>query len=321
VSTPTARVTSVIVPVYRNEATLDELVERLEGLAMPAGVELRAVFVVDGSPDRSEARLRARLASSSLRSTLVVLSRNFGSFAAIREGLRHAEGDFFAVMAADLQEPPELVQTFVEQLADGDVDLVLGAREGRADPAAAKATATMFWRIYRRFVQPEMPAGGVDVFGCNAAVRDTILRLGEANSSLVGLLLWIGFRTATVGYERLPRAGGGPSAWTFRKKVRYMSDSVFSFTDLPIHLLLFTGLFGCVAVTVVAVVVLVAWAAGLIEVVGYTPLMLSILFVGGLLTFGLGIVGSYVWRTYENTKGRPLAIARAVDHYGDPDRG
>jgi glycosyltransferase involved in cell wall biosynthesis len=311
---PGVRTVSVVIPVYKNEGSLDELVGRLESLALPSDVRLQAVFVVDGSPDRSEEVLRTRLRSSPLRSALVVLARNFGSFAAIRAGLEEADGDYFAVMAADLQEPPELVVSFVEQLEAGGVDLVLGRREGRAaDPLVSRASSGTFWWVYRRFVQPSMPPGGVDVFGCNRAVRDAILTLREANSSLVGLLLWVGFRVGTVGYERLPRADGGKSSWTFRKKLRYMSDSIFSFTDLPIHVLLFVGFFGCVSVTVAALVVLVAWAAGWVEVAGYTPLMLAILFVGGLLTFGLGIVGSYVWRTYENTKRRPLAIARSVE--------
>jgi glycosyltransferase involved in cell wall biosynthesis len=321
VSTSERRVACVIVPVYKNEGTLDELVDRLEALELPDEVDLAAVFVVDGSPDRSEEILRRRLDRSSLDASLVVLSRNFGSFAAIRAGLARAEGDYFTVMAADLQEPPELVVSFVERLESGEVDLVMGRREGRADPLLSRTSASAFWWTYRRFVQPTMPAGGVDVFGCNQVVRRAILDLPEANSSLVGQLLWIGFRTTTVGYERLPRGDEGPSSWTFRKKLRYMSDSVFSFTDLPVHLLLFTGFFGCVTVTLVGLVVLIAWAAGVIDVAGYTPLMLSILFIGGLLTFGLGIIGSYVWRTYENTKQRPLAIEQSVDRYGERPHG
>jgi hypothetical protein len=159
-----------------------------------------------------------------------------------------------------------------------------------------------------------MPPGGVDVFACNQAVRSAILELREANSSLVGLLIWLGFRRATVGYERQERTEG-TSGWTLSKKVRYMADSIFSFTDLPIRLLLVVGVFGCVSVVVGAVVVLLAWAFSEIEVPGYTPLILSILFIGFLVTFSLGIVGSYVWRTYDNTKRRPLTVRRSTDHF------
>jgi glycosyltransferase involved in cell wall biosynthesis len=308
------RVVSVVIPVYKNEASLPELLERLGALEVPAHVECRAVFVVDGSPDRSAELLRERLSKWDRSATLVVLSRNFGSFAAIRAGLEAADGDYFAVMAADLQEPPELVPSFVEELESDEVDLVLGERKGRADPLGSRLSSGLFWWFYRKFVQSSMPPGGVDVFACNRKVRDAILQMREANSSLVGLLLWVGFRRTTVRYERLAREHG-KSSWTLAKKLRYMTDSIFSFTDLPIRVLLFTGFFGCVAVVAIAIAVLVSWAADVVDVPGYTPIMLSILFVGGLLTFGLGIVGSYVWRTFDNTKRRPLTIEQSVEHY------
>lgn len=308
------RVLSVVVPVYKNEGSLPALLDRLAALRFGPGVECRAVFVIDGSPDRSEELLRARLPGWPLASTLVVLSRNFGSFAAIRAGIEAADGDYCAVMAADLQEPFELLVDFLERLESGHVDLVLGERTGRADPLSSRATSRTFWRIYRRFVQPDMPPGGVDVFACNRAVRSAILELQEANSSLVGLLIWLGFRRATVGYERQERTEG-TSGWTFARKVRYMADSIFSFTDLPIRLLLAVGVFGCVSVVAAAFAVLLAWAFSGIEVPGYTPLILSILFIGFLVTFSLGIVGSYVWRTYDNTKRRPLTIRRSTDHF------
>jgi len=310
----TSRVLSIVVPVYKNEESLPELLDQLSALEFPATIECRAVFVVDGSPDQSAELLRERLAKWDRPATLVVLSRNFGSFAAIRAGLEAAEGDYFAVIAADLQEPPELVLSFVDELESGETDLVLGERQGRADPFVSRVTAAVFWWLYRRFVQSTMPRGGVDVFACTAAVRHSILEMREANSSLVGLLLWVGFRRSTVAYQRRPREHG-TSAWTLTKKLRYMTDSIFSFTDLPIRLLLFVGFFGCLAVVAISIAVVLSWAFGVIDVPGYTPIMLSILFVGGLLTFGLGIVGSYVWRTYDNTKRRPLTIEQSVEYY------
>lgn len=311
---PARRVCSVVVPVYRNEDTLADLLDRLGALAAALPVELRCVFVVDGSPDRSAEVLAKALDGWEVPSTLVVLSRNFGSFAAIRAGLARARGDYFAVMAADLQEPPELLVSFVELLERGDVDLVLGERTGRDDPLAARAGAAAFWGVYRRIVQPEMPPGGVDVFACNDAVRSAILAMHESNTSLVGQLLWIGFRRATVPYRRLARPSGR-SAWTTRKKLRYMADSVFSFTDLPIRVLLAVGTLGTVLIPVIGAVVLAAWLLGAIDVPGYTPLMLAVLLVGGIVTLGLGVVGSYVWRTFENTKGRPLVIEQAVREF------
>jgi len=305
---------TVVIPVYRNEGSIPRLCDQLEELRLPEGVALHVVFVVDGSPDRSTAVLEDRLARWSIPATLVLLARNFGSFAAIRAGLAAAEGDFFAVIAADLQEPPSLVPSFLAELRSGDVDLVLGSRESRADPRSNRAAADAFWRFYRRWVQPDMPVGGVDVFACNDAVRRTVLELEESNSSLVGQLLWIGYRRTTVGYDRLARTDG-ESAWTLSKKLRYLSDSIFSFTDLPIRLLLAVGLIGCVGVVLAAAAVLTAWVLDLTDVPGYTPIMLAVLLVGFIVTLGLGIVGSYVWRAYENTKQRPLTITQWVKEF------
>jgi len=219
------------------------------------------------------------------------------------------------VMAADLQEPPELIDEFFAVLRRGEADVVVGERTGRADPALSRAGSSAFWRTYRRLVQPDMPAGGVDVFAVDEPARRALLGMDESNSSLVGLLIWMGFRRTGVPYERRPRPSGR-SGWTFTKKVRYMADSVFSFTDLPIRLLLLVGLWGTIGTLAASVVVLVAWITDRITVPGYTPLMLGLLLASALIISALGIIGSYVWRTFENTKHRPSAIVRGIDRFG-----
>jgi len=305
---------SVVVPVYRNEKMLPAVVERLKDMNKLLGGEVEAVFVVDGSPDNSYNVLRQILPASGLTSELVCLSRNFGSFAAIRQGLAVAQGPFFAVMAADLQEPSDLIVEFFRMLSGGSVDVTVGVRTGRSDPLLSSVSSRLFWWAYRKLIQPEVPQGGVDVFGCNAAVRDALLQLGESNSSLVGLLFWLGFRRENVPYERLPRAHGS-SGWTFRRKVRYLFDSAFSFTDLPITALLSVGVFGIVGSVGLALFVLTMKLVGAISVPGYTPIVLVQMFTLGVTMFGLGIVGSYVWRTFENSKGRPLYVPLSRESY------
>jgi len=196
---------SLVIPVYNNEESLPRLLREVGELApkMPGGLEV--VFVVDGSPDGSLAFLRKQLPTWGVPSQLIELSRNFGSFAAIAAGLRQGNGEFFAVISADLQEPPALALTFQEILAAGTADVVLGTRARRADPWLSQAVSGVFWSLYRRFVLPEMPRGGVDVFGCTRAVRDQLVQLREANTNLVALLLWLGFRRQWVPYDRRPR--------------------------------------------------------------------------------------------------------------------
>jgi glycosyltransferase involved in cell wall biosynthesis len=309
---------SVVVPVYGNVETLAELVGRLESVSRRLGGGLEAIFVIDGSPDDSGALLRTLLRDSPLRSRLAWHSRNFGAFAAVRTGLGLANGRCIAVMAADLQEPVELLEEFHAALADGRHDVALGVRRSRRDPVVSQLGSSWFWAIYTRWVQPQMPRGGVDVFACTPQVRDALLALEESNTSLVGLLIWLGFRRVEVPYDRQPRLHGS-SAWTARKKVRYLLDSVYSFTDLPINLLLGVGVSGVLLSLICALVVFVTWMLGDIKVAGYTPLMLTLLVMGSLTLSGLGVVGSYVWRTYENSKRRPGAVKTLVEDFDAPD--
>ena len=306
---------SLVVPVYRNEASIGDLVAAVERLNALHGGSLEAVFVVDGSPDRSHELLRARLADAALPSQLLLLSRNFGSFAAIRAGLAAARGEQFAIMAADLQEPESLIVEFFRALDAGDCDVVLGVRTARGDPLASRLASALFWGSYRRFVQREIPPGGVDVFACNRAFRDHLLALDEAHTSLVGQVIWLGFRRRQVAYARLPRRHGR-SAWTWSRKLAYLTDSLFSFSDLPIRALTWAGLAGLVLSSVVALVVLVARITGQISVPGYAATVLTIVFFASLNSFGLGIIGGYTWRAYENVKRRPSAIVMSAQRFG-----
>jgi polyisoprenyl-phosphate glycosyltransferase len=300
---------SLVIPVYNNEENLSRLFGELETLASRLSNELEVLFVVDGPTDRSLQRLQSHLPSWSVRAQLLELSRNFGSFAAIAAGLSRAGGDSIAVMAADLQEPPELVLEFHRILTSGGADVVFGVRTGRGDPWWSRWLSGAFWGLYRRFVLPDMPRGGVDVFACTREVRDEVLALKEANTNLIALVLWVGFRRAFVPYERRPRLEGR-SGWTFGRKLRYALDSVFSFTDLPVRALLILGSAGTAFAVFAGVTVFLMWLLGRIPVLGYTPLMLVTTFFGGLTALGLGIVGQYLWLSLQNARRRPAFIVR-----------
>ncbi|MPT20879.1 MAG: glycosyltransferase [Pseudomonas sp.] len=311
---------TLVIPVYRNESNLPDLLTAVADLNLQLEGELEVVFVIDGSPDRCYEILRDTLPSQPFRSKLVLLSKNFGSFMAIRTGLQHGSGDRYAVMAADLQEPPELVLEMNRVLLRQNTDVVVGVREGREDPWASRTASKIFWGLYRRYVIPEIPPGGVDMFACNKAFRDTLLTLDERHSSLIAQIFWLGYRREVVTYSRRERIHG-KSAWTLRKKVNYLMDSVFSFTDLPIRLLTRVGAFGSSLAALFGLFTVIAKLHGMIEVPGYAMIMLAITFLGCLNLLGLGIVGSYAWRTYENTKNRPLAIPMRVEDFGDSNEG
>jgi glycosyltransferase involved in cell wall biosynthesis len=296
----------LVVPVFNNAASIGELVAAIERIASRVEGELETVFVIDGSPDNSQELLLSALGERGARARVVEHSRNFGAFSAIRTGMRLARGRYVAVMAADLQEPPDLVIEFFARLASGRVDVVAGERTSRND--RGDRASKLYWRLYSRFVMSEIPPDGVDVFACTAAVRDVVCSLEEIHTSLVGQLFWVGFRRELVPYDRLPRPG--KSGWSLRRKFRYLSDSVFAFTDLPVRLLWIVGLVGITLGVIVGAVVLVARATNSITVPGYAATVLILVFFLSLNSLGLGIIGSYVWRAYETIKRRPGAIVR-----------
>jgi len=300
---------SLVIPVYNNLESLPRLLRELEAFSERLPDDLEVVFVVDGATDGSDRYLREHLPTWRVASRLIELSRNFGSFPAIAGGLEQASGDVIAVMAADLQEPVDLILEFQRLLASQEADVVFGVRKRRGDPFWSRWLSEIFWRLYRRFVVSDMPQGGVDVFGCTRQVRDRLMELKESHTNLVALVLWVGFRRSFVPYDRQPRLEGR-SQWTVGRKLRYAVDSVFSFTDLPIRALLFLGVAGTAFAVAAALTVFVMWALGRIPVLGYTPLMLVITFFGGLTALGLGIVGQYLWLSLQNTRRRPNYIVK-----------
>lgn len=309
-STRPARL-SLIVPVYGNQDNIPSLVAAIEDLNERLNGRLEAVFVVDGSPDLSAQRLLEARAGFGFAHKIALHSRNFGSFTAIRTGLELATGEHFAAMAADLQEPPELILRFFEILESGESDVVFGQRTGRSDSLVRDALSASFWWLYRKLVIAEIPRGGVDIFACNRAARDVLLTIREPNSSLIAQLFWIGFRRSFVPYERRKREIG-KSSWGLARRLRYMMDSIFSFSDLPIIILLWFGVLGCVMSLAFGLIVVIARLFGLIQEPGYATIVLLLTFFGSASLAVQGVLGSYLWRTFENTKQRPLRIVSSL---------
>ena len=306
---------SVVIPVFKNEEFIPLLIAEFCRIANVIAERFHMttefIFVVDGSPDNSYSLLCDLLPKAPFPSQLVLHSRNFGSLAAIRSGLQAGRGAYFGITAADLQEPPELLIDFLGPLASNAADVVIGRREGREDPLAVRIPASIFWQFYRTFVNPEIPPGGVDIFGCNRRVRNELLQLKELHSSLVGLLYWIGFRREETPYSRRARAYG-KSAWTWRKRFTYLLDSVFAFTDLPLRLLALVGILGLVFGVGYGVVTVALKLLGEIEAPGYAATIIAITFFGSLNTLGIAIAGAYAWRANENAKHRPLSVIQAT---------
>lgn len=302
---------SIIVPVYQNEDSIPKLLINLSTLSEKLNHDLEVIFVIDGSMDKSQDLIVIGCQDMKFKSQIIIHSKNFGSFAAITTGLKYDNSEYSSTYSADCQEPTSLIENFYEILEKDKVDVVFGQRLVRQDNILSKIFSNLFWKIYRTTIDSDMPKGGVDIFGCNRAFRNELVKLEESRSSLIALAFWLGFERRTVKYSRLAREAG-KSTWTFRKKLNYFLDSLFSFTDLPIRVLLSGGAIGVILSLVLGSVILILSLYGDIKVPGYSPTVLLILFFGALNIFGIGLVGSYAWRAYENSKKRPNAVVSKV---------
>jgi polyisoprenyl-phosphate glycosyltransferase len=301
---------SFVVPVYHNATTLHALHARLTTVADGGQVgDAEFVFVDDGSADDSFAVLQ-RLAAADPRVRVVKLSRNFGSASAITAGLAHARGDCAAVIAADLQDPPEVVARFVAEQRKG-FDVVLGARSGRDDPLLTRLFAAVFYALFRRFALPAMPPQGFDCFLATRRVYRLLVETATPNAYLAGQLLWLGFPRSVVEYERVAR-GGGRSMWTFWRKVRYFIDSFVSFSYAPIRAASMLGLALAALGFLYALVIVGFRVVFGYPVEGWAALMVAVLLLGGAQLTVLGVLGEYLWRTLDANRRRPPFIVEQV---------
>lgn len=295
-----------MIPVYYNEDNLEPLYDDLKKKIIDViDYEYELVIVNDGSKDNSYEVMK-NLAERDEHVKIISLSRNFGSHAAILCGLAKCTGDCAVVKAADLQEPTELILEMVDRWKNG-FNVVLAVRKGREEGRGQTLFANMYYNMVRKTALPEMPKGGFDVYLLDRKVIDVVMALDERNSALTGQILWSGFRTDKVYYTRLAREVGS-SRWTFKKKIRLVTDTLFSFSTLPIKIVTLVGSFSFAGSLIWALCVFTFKIMGLIDVSGWTTLFIFQLFSFGVLMMTLGILGEYLWRTFDASRNRPPYI-------------
>jgi dolichol-phosphate mannosyltransferase len=303
---------SIVVPVYHNAASLRDLLARFQDLAQRhAGDGFEFVFVEDGSRDDSFAVLED-LVRRDWRVRVIKLSRNFGSNAALLAGLDQARGDVVAAIAADLQDPPELISDMLAHWRRGR-KVVLATRTSRDDPLLTALLARAFYALFRRFALPSMPRGGFDFFLIDRQVCDLLKGIGESNAYLMGLILWLGFGPVVLPYHRQARAiKYGTSMWTWAKKLKYFIDSFVAFSSVPVRAASLLGISLSAAGMVYAVCVVIARLCFRFPVQGWTSLMVVVLVVSGAQLLMTGVLGEYLWRNLEETRRRPRFIIDRV---------
>lgn len=310
---------SIVIPVYYNEANLEPLYDDIKKKIIDViDYNYELVLVNDGSKDNSYEVMKS-LAEKDANIKIVSLSRNFGSHAAILCGLAKCTGDCAVVKAADLQEPAELVLEMVKRWQAG-FNVVLAVREAREESRSQTLFANMYYLMMRKTAFPDIPGGGFDVYLLDRKVINVLMAFDEKNSALTGQILWSGFKTDKVYYTRLAREIG-KSRWTLKKKIRLVTDTLFGFSTLPIKTVSMMGIFSFTGSLIWAALVLSFKLMGMIEVNGWTTMFIFQLFSFGILMLSLGILGEYLWRTFDASRNRPPYIVEEENDIKDNRKG
>jgi dolichol-phosphate mannosyltransferase len=303
---------SVVIPVFQNQDSLPKLFEELEIIRKTLsqnGTILECIFVNDGSTDDSLEIIR-EYRKQKPNCILINLSRNFGAVNCSKTGLGMVTGDAFVILAADLQDPPQLILGMCQEWAMGS-DFVICARESRNDPFLTKLFANLYYLLLRTFVVSDYPRGGYDF----ALMDSKMLKpLYESSKSMYTPILawWLGFKPFVIKYHRSKRQHG-KSEWTFSKKLNSALDVFFGFSNKPIRFLTLIGFSISALSFVFGSVILIAALSNRIQVPGYATIVTLILFLFGVTILMIGVLGEYLIRVVEETNRRPFSVISSVE--------
>lgn len=301
------KMVSVVVPVFYNEHSLpvlfDALMEVEAGLR-ERGLDLELIFVDDGSRDAS---LKALLKIKDTRpaTKVIKLTRNFGAVQASKTGMRFVTGDCFLVLAADLQDPPELILEMADLWQRG-AKFVICVREGREDGPLSVVLSKLYYFLLRLFVVGDYPRGGYDPALMSREFLPYMLNSAK-NVNTPLFAYWLGFEPVRIRFSRRKRLHGR-SRWTFLKRVKFFVDSILGFSMVPIRLMSIFGAVVALASFVYGGVIAVHALRGLSDVRGFPTLVVVISFLFGVVIMMLGILGEYIWRIFDEVSRRPETV-------------
>ncbi len=296
---------SVVVPAYNESSSIEAFHGRLAAVMEQIG-PWEVVYVDDGSTDTTLALLN-QLRQQDPRAAIVSLSRNFGKEAATTAGLDHARGDAVVVIDADLQDPPEVIPELVAKWREG-YEMVYAQRSHRdGESAFKKLTSAIFYRLAENVGNVQLPRDTGDFRLMSRRVVDALLRMRERHRFMKGLFAWVGFRSVAVPYNRAPRHAG-TTKWDYWKLWNFAIEGLTSFTVMPLKIASYVGLTVALLSVGFGVQVIVKTLLFGNPVAGYPSLMTVVLFLGGVQLITLGVIGEYLGRIFNETKGRPLYL-------------
>ncbi len=299
---------SVIIPVYNEEANLMSLHQRLRSTMEQLAVRYELIFINDGSSDQSIVLIR-QLAEQQPEVKFIDFSRNFGHQVAVTAGIDAAVGQSVVIIDADLQDPPELIGQMYRKLKEG-YEVVYARRRQRKGESLIKLwTARMFYRILSKITSIAIPVDTGDFRIIDRKIVDILKKMPEKNKYLRGQISWIGFRQTFIEYDRDERQAG-QTGYTYRKMLRFALDGITGFSDLPLKIVTYFGFLVSGFAFLVTVYALYSRFVLKVYEPGWTSLILSVLFIGGIQMIAVGIIGEYLSRMNSNIRNRPLYIVK-----------
>jgi polyisoprenyl-phosphate glycosyltransferase len=310
-ASPRQPLLSIITPAFNEERNLPLLYEHIRAASIAFGLEFEWIIIDDHSRDHTFA-VASAITLEDRRVRVIRLARNSGSHNAIFCGFDHAGGDCAAILAADLQDPPETIGLMLAKWRDG-AQVVWAVRATAPQTTAIdRQLAGLFYRLIRSWAGlQEMAPTGADMVLLDATVVRALRTFGERNVSIFVLISWIGFRQASITYDKQQRRHGR-SGWTIRKKLKLVVDSVTSFTFLPVHFFSGLGIASALLGFLYAAFIVSRAILFASPVEGWSSLMVAVLVIGGLQLLMLGVLGEYVWRSLQEARGRPRYLIEAT---------
>jgi dolichol-phosphate mannosyltransferase len=303
----TEKTLSVIFPVYQNEGSLPGLAEELAGFERglaEAGLHAEVIFVDDGSTDDSLKELLS-IKAKRAETKVIRLSRNFGAVAASKTGMRFVTGDCFIIVAADQQDPLDQVLIMARHWLAGH-KFVVSARATRQDDFSTQLLARAYYGLIHQLVTPDYPPGGFDLMLMDRVMLPYVLN-SAAHININMYALWLGFSPLILSYHRRQRQHG-KSQWTFSKKFKFFVDTITGFSVVPIRLISAIGMLMAVVSFTYALWIFINATLGRVPVSGFATIIVLMSFCFGLVLVMLGVIGEYIWRSFEMLSAKPEAI-------------
>ncbi len=302
---------SLVVPCYNEEKNVSLFYEAVKKDFAGVDFEYELVFVNDGSKDGTFKELQ-QLCSGDLPVKIVNFSRNFGKESAMYAGLKESEGDYVTIIDADLQQRPSIALDMVKMLdSEPDYDCIAAYQEERKESKLLAFFKNRFYGLINKFSDTEFVQGASDFRTFRRPMVEAILQMDEYFRFSKGLFSWVGYNTKFIPYEVEERATGS-SKWSFWKLFKYALEGIFAFTTTPLRISTVIGFLTALLSVLYLIVVVVQKLAFGIAVPGYATIVVLILLLGGIQLCCIGIIGEYIARTYIQTKGRPIYIAKNV---------